>query len=233
MSESMDPNTQSASASAETNLTWTTTDQEMLDDLTRQGQTIAEIVTHSQGLEDPTRLVNDASSLADSTLSLKSDIMSSGNDWRDRTKAFINKFRALSPALAREMARPTQVATTNCPEQSMETELRCAAERCHNAVVVLRDKCSVYKASNTAVSDTRLGKELGRVFLLDHKSAKLAQDGSYELDWGVPSSSSKDECSGIDCEDCSAQPDTSLLREGVSHLRYAEFVMILCTCAYQ
>lgn len=164
MSESMDPNTQSASASAETNLTWTTTDQEMLDDLTRQGQTIAEIVTHSQGLEDPTRLVNDASSLADSTLCLKSDIMSSGKDWRDRTKAFINKFRALSPALAREMARPTQVATTNCPEQSMETELRCAAERCHNAVVVLRDKCSVYKASNTAVSDTRLGKELDEYF---------------------------------------------------------------------
>ncbi|RSH82143.1 hypothetical protein EHS25_006076 [Saitozyma podzolica] len=164
MSEPMDPNTQSASSSAETNLTWTTTDQEMLDDLIRQGETITEIVTHSQGLEDPTRLVTDASSLEDSTLSLKSDIMSSGNAWRDRTTAFINRLPALSPALVREMARQTQVATTNSPEQSMETELRFYAERCHTAVVVLRDKCSEYKASNTAVSDTRLGKELDEYF---------------------------------------------------------------------
>jgi hypothetical protein len=46
----------------------------------------------------------------------------------------------------------------------METELRCVAERCHKAVVVLRDKCSESKAANTAVSDTQLGSELEKYF---------------------------------------------------------------------
>jgi hypothetical protein len=143
-----DANAQSSSSSADsTNLTWTEPDQDMLDDLNCQGETTTELVTRS---------VNELLSPDDSTIALRAEIMSSGADWQARTGAFIRRFPALNPALEREMGRPTQSVDTNSPTQPMETDLRCAAERCHNALVVLRNKCSEYKAANTAVSLTQL-----------------------------------------------------------------------------
>jgi hypothetical protein len=105
MSASTDANAQASSSSADsTNLTWTETDQDMLDNLTRQSEMTADLVTHSQRLVAPTRPINEALSPGDSTIDLKADIM-----WQTRTGDIIRRF------LAREMRRQAQSASTNSP----------------------------------------------------------------------------------------------------------------------
>ncbi|RSH82142.1 hypothetical protein EHS25_006075 [Saitozyma podzolica] len=197
MSASTDPNTQSSSNSADSpSLTWTDANQDMLDNLTGQSDTISQFVTLSQNLEAVTRLFNEVMSPENRTAFLRearTSIMKLGVDWKTRGNALSTKLYDLDSSLATAKIEAAKLTGTNNPTQPTETDLRSAAERCRDAVVVLRDKCSESKAANTAVSLAQLNSELdewyGSTTNLDNTIKHFARSWYAEYNPGAGSTS--------------------------------------------
>lgn len=198
MSASTDPNTQSSpSSTGSTNRAWTEANQEVLDNLTGQSDTISQFVTLSQNLEAATRLFNEVMSPENRTAFLRdhrTSIMNLGVDWKTRAIALFTNMYELDSSLATAKIQAAKSTSTNNPTQPTETDLRSAAERYRDAVVVLRDKCSESKAANTAVSLAQLDSELDEWFgsteSLDNTLKHFAQrwlaeygHGEGEYDW--------------------------------------------------
>lgn len=201
MSASTDPNAQLSSSSADsTNMTWTESNQDMLNDLSGQGETISQFVTLSQSLEAATRLFNEVMSPENRSMFLKdarTSIMKLGVEWKRRAHAVSTRVHDLDPSLATAKLQAAESTSTNNPTQPTETDLRSAAERCRDAVVVLRDKYSESEVANTSVSVAQLDSELdewfGSITNLDNTLKKFAHGWLAEYSPGAAIY----ECSGV------------------------------------
>jgi hypothetical protein len=120
-------------------------------------------------------------------------LMKLGVERKNRAHAVSTRLYDLDPSLATAKIQAAESTSTNNPTQPTETDLRSAAERCRDAVVVLRDKYSESKVANTAVSVAQLDSELdewfGSITNLDNTLKKFAHGWLAEYSPGAASTS--------------------------------------------
>lgn len=121
--------TDSTSADS-TNTTWTESNQDMLNDLTGQGETISQFVPLSENLEAATRLLNEVMSPENRTAFLRdgrTSLMQLGVEWKKRTRAVSTRLHGLDPALATakvQAAESTSEHQQSCPAYRDRSALR-------------------------------------------------------------------------------------------------------------